>query len=135
MSDELKRIGEMFRTKREEMNLSLKEIENATSIRQTYLQAIEEGHISQFLSPVYALGFVRQYATFLEIDGEKLIQDHPEAFKMPRQQQEFSYGIGTLESRGNPTGGVRSIPQLVWGAVGVGVLIAAWYFAKLVGVL
>ena len=33
MSEELKRLGDALRTKRKEMNLSLKEIENATSIR------------------------------------------------------------------------------------------------------
>ena len=45
---ERKRVGEIFKNKREEMHLSLKEVENATSIRMMYLQAIEEGHIDKF---------------------------------------------------------------------------------------
>lgn len=133
MSEGLKKMGESFRTKREEMNLSLKEVENATSIRMLYLQAIEEGRIQQFLSTVYAMGFIRQYGSFLGIDLEKLKEEHPEAFRLPTEKQDFAYGIGTLESRGSPHGGVRWLPNLIWG-VGISVVgIAAWYFGKLIG--
>jgi cytoskeletal protein RodZ len=133
MMDGLKKIGTFFRAKREEMNLTLKEVENATSIRMTYLQAIEEGRVQQFLSTVYALGFIRQYAGFLGFDAEKIGKDYPDVFRMPVEKQEFDYGIGTLEARGSPQGGVRWMPNLAW-SVGVIVLgIGAWYFGKLVG--
>lgn len=135
MSEEIKTVGEMFRAKREEMHLSLKEVENATSIRQMYLQAIEEGRISQFLSPVYSMGFIKQYATFLGYDAEQLIKENPAAFKMRPEKQEFAYGIGTLEKRGSPSGGVRWKPNLLWGALSLFIIIAAWYFAKFLGVV
>src|SRR3989344_4252739 len=73
------KLGSRFRAKREEMNLSLKEVENATSIRAIYLQAIEEGRVHQFLSSVYALGFMRQYASFLGFEPERLGKEYPEA--------------------------------------------------------
>lgn len=133
MSDGMKKMGEAFRTKREEMNLSLKEVENATSIRMLYLQAIEEGRVHQFLSTVYAYGFIRQYASFLGLEHEKLGKEFPEAFRVPTEKQDFAYGIGTLEMRGAPHGGVRWLPNLIWG-VGIAVVgIAAWYFGKLIG--
>ena len=133
MSEGLKKMGESFRTKREEMNLSLKEVENATSIRMLYLQAIEEGKIHQFLSTVYVLGFIRQYGNFLGFDAEKLGREYPEAFRVSVEKQDFAYGIGTLEARGSPHGGVRWFPNLFWG-LGIAVVgIAAWYFGKLVG--
>lgn len=135
MKQDLKQVGEIFRGKREEMSLSLKEVENATSIRMMYLQAIEEGQVSQFLSPVYALGFIKQYATFLGIDGERLLQEHPEAFKMPMEKQEFSYGIGTLERRNSPQGSSRWMPNLLWGGVTLLIAVLAWYFAKFLGVV
>ena len=75
MSEGLKKIGDKFRSKREEMSLTLKEVENATSIRMLYLQAIEEGRVTQFLSTVYALGFIRQYASFLGFDMDRLTKD------------------------------------------------------------
>ena len=135
MKQDLKTIGEAFRGKREEMSLSLKEVENATSIRMMYLQSIEEGKVSQFLSPVYALGFIKQYAAFLGMDGDKLIQDNPEAFKMPMEKQEFSYGIGTLERRNSPHGGSRWMPNLLWGTVTFLIAVLGWYFAKFLGVV
>lgn len=134
MSEGLKKMGEKFRTKREELNLTLKEVENATSIRMIYLQAIEEGRVDHFLSNVYALGFIRQYASFLGFESDKLNKEFPEALRLPPEKQDFAYGIGTLEMRGAPHGGVRWIPNLIWGSVFVIVAIVAWYFAKFVGV-
>lgn len=134
MSEALKKMGDQFRSKREEMSLSLKEVENATSIRMIYLQAIEEGRVDHFISNVYALGFIRQYANFLGFEAEKLARDFPEALRLPPEKQDFAYGIGTLEMRGSPHGGVRWIPNLIWGSGFVIVAIGAWYFAKFVGV-
>src|SRR3989344_1581700 len=134
MTEGAKKMGEMFRSKREEMSLTLKEVENATSIRMVYLQAIEEGRIDHFLSNVYALGFIRQYANFLGFDHEKLGKEFPEALRLPIEKQDFAYGIGTLEMRGSPHGGVRWVPNLIWGSGFVVVAIGAWYFAKFVGV-
>lgn len=127
-------IGELFKQKRQEMNLSLKEIENATSIRVAHLQAIEEGDMSKLISPVYAQGFVRQYATYLGIDADKVIKDYAPQFQRP-DPQDFAYGIGTLEMRGNPGGGVKWLPNLVWILISVGVVVGAWYLARYLEVL
>lgn len=133
MHDGSKKMGELFRARREEMNLSLKEVENATSIRMLYLQAIEEGRVHQFLSSVYSLGFIRQYSGFLGFEQEKLIKEYPDAFRLPQEKQEFSYGIGTLEARGSPHGGIRWTSNLLWAVAILTLGIGAWYFGKLVG--
>lgn len=130
MSD---KMGLAFRKKREEMSLTLKEVENATSIRMAYLQAIEEGKAHLMLSTVYALGFIRQYGQFLGFEVEKLNREYPESFRLPQEKQDFAYGIGTLEMRGNPHGKVRWMPNLGWGLLGLMLVIGAWYFGKLVG--
>ncbi|MBM3184610.1 MAG: helix-turn-helix domain-containing protein [Chlamydiae bacterium] len=127
------KLGSRFRTKREEMNLSLKEVENATSIRAMYLQAIEEGKIHQHLSTVYALGFMKQYAQFLGFEPEKLSKEFPEAFRLPTEKQEFAYGIGTLEMRGNPNSGIRWMPNLLWTVAILAFGIAIWFFGKWIG--
>lgn len=135
MKEDQKPLGEVLKQRRQEINVSLKEAENATSIRGNYLQAIEEGQISKLISPVYAQGFIRQYASFLGLDGETLVREHPEVFARPRREQEFSYGIGTLEVRGNPGAGVKWLPNVVWIAA-FGVLIAiAWLTARYLGVI
>lgn len=133
--EENRQVGEIFRLKRAEMNLSLKEIENATSIRMTYLQSIEDGKIGQMISPVYAKGFIIKYAKYLNLNGDQILADHPSFFR-PTEKQEFTYGIGTLEVRGGGGAATSSkrLPSWVW-AVAVGALLSvAYYFAKVVGV-
>jgi cytoskeletal protein RodZ len=134
MSDSMKKMGEKFRGKREEMSLTLKEVENATSIRILYLQAIEDGKVDHFLSTAYAMGFLRQYGNFLGFDMDKVVKEHPEAFRFAPEKQEFAYGIGTLEMRGNPHGGVRWMPNLLWGSALLLLGVCAWFFAKALGV-
>ena len=134
VTEELMTLGDTLKQKRKERNLSLKEVENATSIRMNYLQAIEEGDLNKLISPVYAQGFIRQYATFVGLDSEAIIREHPEIFNR-QEDQEFSYGIGTLESRGNPGASVKWVPNAVWIAVFVAVLVSAWYFARFLEVI
>lgn len=135
MSEELKKVGSLFKSKRNELSLTLKEIENSTSIRSTYLEAIEEGCIDQYISGVYALGFIKQYAQFLNVDIDTMMRDHPHLFRMPAEKHEFSYGIGTLEVRGSMGGGVKWLPNLLWAGAAALLLVVAWYFAKFLHVI
>ncbi len=134
MTEEMKQVGALLRGRRKELNLSLKEIENSTSIRSSYLEAIEEGKIQQCVAGIYATGFLRQYASFLGLDAEKIMREHPHAFKVPAEKHEFAYGIGTLEVRGSMGGGVKWFPNLMWAGVAAIVLVLAWYLAKFLGV-
>ena len=127
-------VGELMKQRRQEMNLSLKEVENGTSIRMSHLQAIEEDDMSKLISPVYAQGFLRQYASFLGMDGDKLLLDHPHKFNRP-DPQDFAYGIGTLEMRGNPGGGVKWLPNMMWILISVFIVVGAWYFARYLEVI
>lgn len=133
-TEQIKGLGDTLKQKRKERNLSLKEVENATSIRMNYLQAIEDGNFHQLISPVYAQGFIRQYATYLGEDGDAIIRKHPEMFSRP-EEQEFSYGIGTLEPRGNPGAHVKGLPNSVWVILFAIVLGLAWYLARFLEVI
>lgn len=133
MIEQKKQIGDLFKSKRQEMNLSLKEIENATSIRMLYLKAIEEGNVDRLLSKVYILGFITQYATFLGLDGEKIIKQNPKAFESTQQKQDFDFGIGTLEVRNAQSSSAKILPNAIWLVVGIITLIGAWFFARAIG--
>lgn len=135
MNEELKRIGDMLRSKRKELNMTHKEIENATSIRSTYLEAIEEGKINQCIASIYVFGFTKQYAVFLGFDFDRMLREHPTAFNLSPEKHEFSYGIGTLEMRGSHGGGVKWLPNLMWASAFILVLVLAWYFAKAMNIL
>lgn len=129
MTEDLQAVGQIFSQKRKELKLSLKEVESATSIRIGYLEAIEAGQMENVISPIYAQGFVKQYAAFLGIDGDKIVSENSEVFRRPITQ-EFSYGIGTLETRGHPGSGVKWMPQAMWvGAFGL-LFVLAYVLAK-----
>ncbi len=134
MGQDIQVLGELLRTRRQELNVSLKEAENATSIRVNYLKAIEEGAMDKLISPVYAQGFVRQYVVFLGLDAESILAEHKDAFKQPVVQR-FDYGIGTLETRVKPGAGVKWVPGSLWfGAFGV-LLVVGYYFARMLDVI
>ena len=135
MPNEMERIGALFRKKREEMKLDLKECENSTSIRAGFLRAIEEGKIKEFISGVYAIGFIKQYAQFLEIEVESLVKEFPNALLSRGAKHDFSYGIGTLEMRGSLGGGVKWLPNLLWALGITSIIVLAYYFAKAIGAL
>lgn len=127
-------LGEKLKNRRHELNLTIKEIETATSIRAGYIQSIEENEVLKKIPPVYAQGFIKQYSTFLGIDADQLLREHPEVLQR-REDQEFSYGIGTLEMRNSPISNVKWLPNAIWGGALALVILAAWYFARLLGVL
>lgn len=141
MQDLAKTIGESFKLRRKEMNLSLKEVESATSIRSNYLQCIEDGQFNNLISPVHAQGFVKQYASFLGIDGEKIVRENPKLFfasqvaVQPLYRQEFDYGIGTMEMRNLSGGGVRWLPNVVWIIAALAILGGAWLLATYLDLL
>lgn len=134
IKEDVKNFGDLFKQRRKEMNISLREAENATSIRINYLQFIEEGDMSKLISPVYAQGFVRQYAAFLGMDGDRIIREHPDIFNRG-QLQEFSYGIGTLEMRTHPGSGVKWFPNALWIGAIVLVVVLAWLVARFLHVI
>ena len=87
MTEQIEGFGVQFVERRKELKLSLKDVESATSIRTAYLEAIELGQMDKLISPVYAQGFVRQYASFLGLDGDRMITENSEIFKRPIVQE------------------------------------------------
>lgn len=128
------KLGDIFKRRRKELNISLKEVESATSIRMNYLSAIEEGDYAKLISPIYAQGFVKQYAGFLGLDGEDLVRNHQHLFSQSGAH-DFAYGIGTLEMRGNPGTRVKGIPTIVWISAFIVLLAIAWFMARTFDVL
>lgn len=135
MSSEMEKMGQVFRTKREQMHLDIRECANSLSIRRNFLQAIEEGTIHESISGIYAVGFLKQYAQFLGIEMDALLKAFPGALTGREEQYDFSYGIGTLEMRGSLGGGIKWLPNLFWALAAGSIVVLAYYFAKAIGVL
>ena len=137
MHNEFVHLGSVFKKRREEKQVSLKEVESATSIRMSYLQAIEEGNLGKLISPIYAQGFINKYATFLDMDAEKLLREHPYVLKILSEKHSkidnLFLGCGSLEVRGSPGGDVKWLPNLMWVALSAFGLISLWFLARYLG--
>lgn len=64
-------VGKLLKDIREKKNITLKEAEKDTRVRERYLSAIERENWSVFTSRVYITGVIRTYASYLGIDPEK----------------------------------------------------------------
>ena len=69
-------IGSVFREARNRRKIDLSEVEAATRIRLRYLRAIENEEWGILPGGVYTRGFIRTYASYLGLDGERLADDY-----------------------------------------------------------
>jgi cytoskeleton protein RodZ len=80
----LSTIGEALRSAREAQGRSLHDAAEATRIRSSYLEALEEERFGELGGNVHAKGFLRSYAGYLGVDPVPLLeayraQETPEA--------------------------------------------------------
>lgn len=68
-------IGQRLRAAREDKHLSLEKVFEATRIRVQYLQALEDDDLSSMPSPVQARGYLRNYADFLGLNLDQLLEE------------------------------------------------------------
>jgi cytoskeletal protein RodZ len=69
-------IGEQLKQIREDKNIPLEEVANATKISKRYLQAIEEGNYSLIPGQTYVIGIIRNYARYLGLDPKPIIEQY-----------------------------------------------------------
>jgi hypothetical protein len=69
-------VGDILRQARTRRKVELSEVEVATRIRLRYLQAIEAEEWEVLPGGVYTRGFIRTYANFLGLDGDRLVDDY-----------------------------------------------------------
>lgn len=72
-------IGSILRTEREKKGMSIKDIENATSIRSLYINAIEENDFKVIPGEVYLKGFIRNYASCLGLNPQEIMEIYRKA--------------------------------------------------------
>src|SRR5690606_34117926 len=66
-------VGEVLRRARLGFGMEIPYASSRLNIRPEHLDAIEEGDASRLPGRVYAIGFVRAYADFLQLDADKIV--------------------------------------------------------------
>lgn len=91
-------IGDLLRRERERQNLSIKDIEKATSIRALYIDAIEKGEYKTLPGEVYAKGFVRNYANYLKLNANEIVNAFNEEMH-PQEEMQVAGSSSVEEAR------------------------------------
>lgn len=80
-------IGSQLRQQRKSLELSLEEVEEHTRIPEHYVQRMEDGRIDDFPSPTQARGMLSNYADFLGMETELVMDRYAEALQSRRAAQ------------------------------------------------
>lgn len=72
-------IGNMLRAAREAQGVSLDDVSALLKIRSDHLEALENGDFDRLPGHVYAIGFIRTYATHLGLNAADLVSRFKEA--------------------------------------------------------
>jgi cytoskeletal protein RodZ len=93
----------MLRSAREERGISLPEAERETKIRQKYITALEDDNLAGLPGPVYARGFLRNYANYLGLDADDVVDMFDQQSQPTREK--------IRAARGQPPGKPASRPD------------------------
>ncbi len=69
-------IGERLEEARKRKGVSIREVAEVTKIRGDYLNKFENNQFDIALPEIYVRGFLRNYAAFLKLPGDKIINDY-----------------------------------------------------------
>lgn len=84
-------VGAELRAAREAVGQSADQIASALRIRRKHVEAIEDGRFQDLPGQVYAVGFIRAYADYLELDSDIVIARFHEEADGPEQKLELHF--------------------------------------------
>lgn len=132
-------IGQKLRMQREALGLSLTEVERYTRLRTFYVQALEEGRLDDLPSPVQGRGMLSNYASFLNLDEEKLLLRFAEGLqarrieRLPKPEPDSIFNQKKRPARQAPFWKRFLTPDLIFG-VGLAAIIlffALWTASRI----
>ncbi|MEP0828972.1 MAG: DUF4115 domain-containing protein [bacterium] len=120
-----KEIGEILKAKRIELGRDIATMAAETKILEKNIEAIEEGDVKAFFSPIYYDLFARSYAKELGFDadelfGSKIVEESPE----PNSAAENASTSDKPISLANTASSSRNSRKGLWFIVGVLVVVA-----------
>lgn len=92
-------VGDILKRARLHYALQLEDVEAALRIRASQLAALEEGQPEKLPGRVYAIGFVRAYAEFLGLDGDKMVHLFKAQMVGNKPRPELNFPVPASESK------------------------------------
>ncbi len=120
---ELIGLGEELKKAREESGAKLADVTAQLRIREDHLRALEEENFDELPGEVYVLGFIRTYATHLNLNASDMIS----RFKASRQPVVLDDGPTQEELENEP---ISTALKIGLGVAGVIVFYIMWLLAS-----
>lgn len=76
-------VGQMLREARHDRGVGLDQVAAATRIKESFLAALEDGDYSLLPGPAYVTGFLRNYASYLGLHPDDVVQSYYAARPQP----------------------------------------------------
>ncbi len=126
-SGEASSFGRWLRRQREVRKIALREVAETTNISIRYLEALEEDRFEALPAPVFAKGFLREYARYVGLDPDEVV-NHYLAARQDATVEEAERVVTANRATASP----RPVRGWVWAAVAAALLllvaVAAWAF-------
>lgn len=117
-------LGEFLRSARQKRNLSLDDVAQATRIKVPYLEALENGDYSLLPGPAYVTGFLRNYARFLGVHPDDMVEEYHSRRPAPAPTVKAATRVlASGYERQNRT-------RLLWTLAAVAALLVGGYIIK-----
>ncbi len=114
-------ICAVLRKAREQAGYEIVDIAQLLRIQRNYLEAIEEGRYSDLPGTVYAIGFVRTYSDFLNLDTADIVRRFKEEALELSKRTDYVFPVPPAEAR------VPGMGVLVVGVLLAALAYGAWY--------
>ncbi|MCY0907456.1 MAG: DUF4115 domain-containing protein [Sulfobacillus thermotolerans] len=110
-------MGQALNQARIRRRLSVDQVSEALHIRREYLLALEQNRWEDLPGEVYGQGFLRNYARYLELDGDALVEQRRKALGQPLDHPVLSpmepIGRTGLYAHASPRATHRSSPSRI----------------------
>ncbi len=117
-------ICAVLRKAREEAGYDIPDIAQLLRIQRPYLEAIEDGRYGDLPGTVYAIGFVRTYSDFLNLDTNDMVRRFKEEASELSKRTDYVFPVAPTEAR------VPGVGLLVIGVLLAALAYGAWFVAS-----
>ena len=133
----MKDIGLKLKEKREENGVSIEEVAEDLKMRPSQIISLEEGKKEDFKDVLFLKYFIRDYAKYLGLDGEELVDEFNEFLfdftsRIPLEEIEKAklnnINKKDVVSPYTDTGNDKKVLKIVLAVVGIVLLLIIGYF-------
>jgi transcriptional regulator with XRE-family HTH domain len=121
-------IGDRLRDARFARRLTIEDAERDTRISRRYLQALEDERFDLLPAPVYARGFMRSYAAYLQLDAAAAVLSMPAELPRPEGLEPIA-GLRRQPATNWPTFDLRL--AIIVAAIMLSVALLLWIAPRL----